>query len=670
MRGDSQYHTPDLATGGGLEEDPLPGNFADQAQTLPELNFFDPAHPHLRVGMNFLTRQNVIDGVIEHHVKIAMREFGVVKNDATQYRVRCRQTLRGASSCPFYLRAGPQSRTQTWRITKLVAPHTCELAGDLHTKHRNLGIWYIASRLIPFVGDGKYKVGNVLAYVSNHYHYEITRWHAWACLTRAHELRFGHGDRVLRRVFWAFGFAIEAFRYCRPVLAVDATHLRGRYNYKLLVCVTVDASNHVLPIAYAFVFGESFKDWAWFLQAVALQVMRGREGVCVISDRAPGIIAAFQNSKGISNIIWRAACARTEREFELAMMLLQRRNPRACEYLMNIPLQMWTLLHDGGHRLVTFEKGREYFERYRRESRSRHANGFTFTQPTQEAYDAAERLLPRLRTRVFDSDTQDIQIRIDTPEGPRTTRVFVSQNRCDCGVWQVDRYPCCHAQKACWQFRIDPKSRASVFLRTSVYVKTYNCNIHPLRDESEWSPAPFRLVVDHVRKRIFRGRLRTARYKGTADYQRGHRRHRSRPIDLNTVIGDDDNNDGDDLDDDFVDDLAEEDFPESDIGDADLNDDDNLVDDGFNDADFEELLSQTRQQDNSRRDIGLISPDLPIPHIGMHRHSSYEVHEIQRADSARFTTARNSLSHPSSSIQNSSSNLEPTTSQSTKKPKP
>ncbi|XP_071932868.1 uncharacterized protein [Coffea arabica] len=99
-------------------------------------------------------------------------------------------------------------------------------------------------------------------------------------------------DRVktFKYVFWAFGPAIEAFHMCRPVICVDGTHLRGEYKGKLLVAVTQDANNHVLPIAYAIVNEETISSWSWFMEQLRYNVALDRHPICVISDRHNGII--------------------------------------------------------------------------------------------------------------------------------------------------------------------------------------------------------------------------------------------------------------------------------------------------------------------------------------------------------------------------------------------
>ncbi|XP_061367434.1 uncharacterized protein LOC133310520 isoform X2 [Gastrolobium bilobum] len=53
----------------------------------------------------------------------------------------------------------------------------------------------------------------------------------------------------LGRVFWTFKQCCDAFDYCKPVIQIDGTYLRGT----LLIATTVDDNNYVLPIAFAVV---------------------------------------------------------------------------------------------------------------------------------------------------------------------------------------------------------------------------------------------------------------------------------------------------------------------------------------------------------------------------------------------------------------------------------
>ena len=58
---------------------------------------------------------------------------------------------------------------------------------------------------------------------------------------------------LLHYVFWSFGPCISGFKYCKPVINIDGTHLYGKYQGKLLVTMATDANNKVFPLAFAVV---------------------------------------------------------------------------------------------------------------------------------------------------------------------------------------------------------------------------------------------------------------------------------------------------------------------------------------------------------------------------------------------------------------------------------
>ncbi|KAK1366066.1 MULE domain-containing protein [Heracleum sosnowskyi] len=107
----------------------------------------------------------------------------------------------------------------------------------------------------------------------------------------------GHIHEVVRlkRVFWTLKPCIDAFVHCIPVLQMDGTHLYGKYKGVLLTATTIDGFNHLLPVAFAIVEGESVASWTWFMERVRKMVTLQRTGVCVISDRHAGIMSAMKN---------------------------------------------------------------------------------------------------------------------------------------------------------------------------------------------------------------------------------------------------------------------------------------------------------------------------------------------------------------------------------------
>ncbi|KAL2229625.1 UNVERIFIED_CONTAM: hypothetical protein Sindi_1556900, partial [Sesamum indicum] len=76
------------------------------------------------------------------------------------------------------------------------------------------------------------------------------------------------GAYVIGYVFWAFKPCIEGFQYCRNLISVDGTHLYRKYKHKMLIAA------------------------AWM--EINRHIIRGRRGICLISDRHAGITRAVR----------------------------------------------------------------------------------------------------------------------------------------------------------------------------------------------------------------------------------------------------------------------------------------------------------------------------------------------------------------------------------------
>ncbi|KAL0412635.1 UNVERIFIED_CONTAM: hypothetical protein Sradi_1465200 [Sesamum radiatum] len=148
------------------------------------------------------------------------------------------------------------------------------------------------------------------------------------------------------------------------------------YKHKLLVAVTLDANNQVLPLAFALVDEETLASWTWFLQMLARHFLPNEDDrVCLISDRHPGLInainyvPAFKFPRGVhrfclrhvcsnfnnkyknvqlKDLCWRAGSESSARKFDRIMEEIKSLNPEAYDWLGNIDKTQWTLAHDGG----------------------------------------------------------------------------------------------------------------------------------------------------------------------------------------------------------------------------------------------------------------------------------------------------------------------------------
>ncbi|XP_057720251.1 uncharacterized protein LOC130934727 [Arachis stenosperma] len=200
------------------------------------------------------------------------------------------------SGCDWLIRVSLISRKYCWVIRRYNGSHTCTTA-TISQDHSKLDSITIAEAIKPLVEvDPSLKVKSVIAEVQSKFNYTVSYRKTWLVKQRAVEKIFGgwkasyealpiwfeamchkepsavvhfetmpayQGDdlvgdiRVLHRVFWSYYPCIRAFRHCKPVVQVDGTHLYGKYKGCLLVAVSQDGNNNIVPIAFAIVEGET-----------------------------------------------------------------------------------------------------------------------------------------------------------------------------------------------------------------------------------------------------------------------------------------------------------------------------------------------------------------------------------------------------------------------------
>ncbi|XP_072093544.1 uncharacterized protein [Arachis hypogaea] len=186
------------------------------------------------------------------------------------------------------------------------------------------------------------------------------------------------GDiRVMHRVFWSYYPCIRAFSHCKPIIQVDGTHLYGKYKGCLLVAVSQDGNNNIVPIAFAIMEGETSDAWHFFLSNLRQHVVT-RDGVGLISDRHESINAAVERSNGawspprafhmfcirhiesnflrkfkapyLQKLVVNIGYSRTVREYEVRYQRLRERGEAYTDWLNRISREQYALVFDGGYR--------------------------------------------------------------------------------------------------------------------------------------------------------------------------------------------------------------------------------------------------------------------------------------------------------------------------------
>ncbi|XP_059591679.1 uncharacterized protein LOC132253518 [Vitis vinifera] len=91
------------------------------------------------------------------------------------------------------------------------------------------------------------------------------------------------------------GFALG----CRPVIAIDSSHVSGPYRSALFSATAYDANDSMFPLDFGVMSSENYEDWSWFLQNFK-KVVAEKE-VVIISDRHPALLRSVPEVFGLEN---------------------------------------------------------------------------------------------------------------------------------------------------------------------------------------------------------------------------------------------------------------------------------------------------------------------------------------------------------------------------------
>ncbi|KAL5161541.1 hypothetical protein HKD37_07G018811 [Glycine soja] len=253
----------------------------------------------LYVGMDFDSKDAVKNALKQYVMKVH-QSFKVVEMKSHKYIVCCPNNS-AESPCPFYMRAILSKKIDAWKVTQWGGPHTC-LNMTMTQDHEKLDSDLIATCAVGMIReDPSKKISLIQERINSEFSYKVSYRKAWMAKQKAIAIEYGdweesyaklsswltrmqnhspgsyfqilHDDfivgnsvsrehRVFHRVFWTFGQCKEAFKYCKPIIQVDGTHLYGKYRGTLLMATSQDGNGGVLPLAFAVVEGETLTTWS------------------------------------------------------------------------------------------------------------------------------------------------------------------------------------------------------------------------------------------------------------------------------------------------------------------------------------------------------------------------------------------------------------------------
>ncbi|CAL5400449.1 unnamed protein product [Camellia sinensis] len=107
-------------------------------------------------------------------------------------------------------------------------------------------------------------------------------------------------DKRFQCLFVSFRASIHGFeKGCRPLLFLEATSLKSKYQEVLLTATALDGDDGFFPVAFAIVDNENDEKWNWFLEQLKFALPIS-ESITFVSDREKGltesVLKVFENA--------------------------------------------------------------------------------------------------------------------------------------------------------------------------------------------------------------------------------------------------------------------------------------------------------------------------------------------------------------------------------------
>ncbi|XP_026460335.1 uncharacterized protein LOC113361242 [Papaver somniferum] len=102
-------------------------------------------------------------------------------------------------------------------------------------------------------------------------------------------IMFERENKQFQRIFITFAACIKGYRFCRPMVYLDATFLTGTFKGCLMVANGINGGKGFSPLSFALVDSETVDTWEWFLRNLTEVVGDGRP-IIFLSDRHEGLL--------------------------------------------------------------------------------------------------------------------------------------------------------------------------------------------------------------------------------------------------------------------------------------------------------------------------------------------------------------------------------------------
>ncbi|XP_028083876.1 uncharacterized protein LOC114285052 [Camellia sinensis] len=278
--------------------------------------------------------------------------------------------------------------------------------------------------------------------------------------------------RHFKCLFFTFEACIYGFKYCRPVLMLDGTFLKGRHKGCLLATTEKDGNQGLYPLCFAIVDSESYDSWHWFLSKLFVILTPGRE-IAFVTDRHGGLLKALAETNLKTYL---SVKSRESKEYLLTLF-------SRCAYAPTIELFNELFEEFKGHCSRSVEKFVEdlpnecwcnaYFQGKRYGEMCTNAAESFNSWISDERHLFSTSLVDAIRVKLMEQFSRRREV------GNKWNRI------------EIDSFPCKHGFCAIKRSGKDLNCFLDYYYRVSSYCDSYSHSIYPVL--SMWKP---NVVVD------------------------------------------------------------------------------------------------------------------------------------------------------------------------------
>ncbi|KAL3516539.1 hypothetical protein ACH5RR_023441 [Cinchona calisaya] len=334
---------------------------------------------------------------------------------------------------------------------------------------------------------------------------------------------------------------------CRPVIGLDACHLKGPFGGQLMHADGRNGNNQMYPLALAVVEIENKDSWMWFIELLLECIGRPEEmGWIFISDRQKGLKETFNaimpgvehrfssiQGKDLKDLIWRAASANTLEEHREHMNALRVLNQSAHDWLLREPPYTWARSHFSPRSKCDMISNNisESFNQWVKEARDKPVITMMemirrqLMSRYQEKKDMISKsnghICPRIQKNIEEIKIAATCCEVslageavyEVVQGQKFFIVDVRRRSCICRKFDMTGIPCLHGAAAIMSSNHQVEEFVHEYYWKTTYLKAYEHMIVPIPDKSQWIQTDYDPIMPPQMRRA-PGRPKKARRKG------------------------------------------------------------------------------------------------------------------------------------------------------------